>query len=300
MANGTYGIRKPAFITADDVDIFYYYRPNRNSESPDFNEFKKLNAEDVFTTCSCDGETLPGMYDLKLPVEEFGEKGIYTIYIKPKEITAHIVDVSTLTGNFSNIRGIVLNSNELTGVSTANGDLVGYRVEYYGQDDTRLTDYRIITSNNYCEPVAQNITSTTQKGIRYRFNDSSNLIFCTLTPSSAMSFKANALPTIGTTGQHVSLINTKFNPVSLEIEMVDHDVESISTMLEGDQVRNLNHGIITTFDKDGNIYHQAKYGNISKPDENLNSDFKIAYRESYISSEKGDYEIIKAQGVNGR
>ena len=292
MANGTYGVKKPAFITEEDVDIFYYYRPNRNSEAPDFSEFRKLTDPGVFSTCSYSGETLPGMYDLKLPVDKFGRKGIYTIYIKPKEISTNIVDVSTLTGNFANIRGIVIqNSNGFS-----NGDLVGWRVEYFDTDGkTRLSDYRIITSNNLCEPVAQNMNTTVQKGVRYRFNSASNLMFCTLTPTTSLSFNAGDLPTLGITGQDIRLINTKFNPVAMEIEMVDYDEEGIATMLEGDQVRDLNHGIITTFDKDGNIYHQARYGNITNTAEHLNADFKIAYNESYIRSEKDDYETIKQQ-----
>lgn len=297
MANGTYGIKKPAFITYNDVEIFYYYRPNRNSESPDFSEFKALEPSSVFTQCYCNnGEILPGMYDLKLPADTFGEKGIYTIYIKPKEIRTSIVDVSTLTGNYSNIRGIVLDNSNIGGL--ANGDLVGYRVEYFN-DGERLSDYRIITSNNLCEPVAQNMNSTTQKGIRYRFNNSSTLMFCTLTPTTAMSFKQNSLPNIGATGQEIRLVNTKFNPVAIEIEMVDHDEETLATMLEGDQIRNLNNGIITTFDKDGNVYHQARYGNITNVAEGLNSDFKITYRNSYISGEKDDYETIKDKTYNG-
>ena len=299
MANGTYGIKKPAFIDYNDVDIFYYYRPNRNSESPDFSEFKKLDAEDVFSACYCDDEILPGMYDLKLPVDKFGEKGIYTIYIKPKEIVTTIVDVSTLTGNFSNIRGIVINANSVGSLSVSNGSLVGYRVEYFN-NGVRSQDYRIITSNNFCEGVAQNLNTTTQKSIRYRFNDSSNLVFCTLTPTTAMSFKANALPNIGTTGQEIRLVNTKFNPVCLELEMVEHDEETISTMLEGDQIRNLNAGLITTFDKDGNIYHQAEYGNVVNVERGLNSDFKIKHEDSYISSEKTDMESIKNEIRNGR
>lgn len=293
MANGTYGVKKPAYITADDVEIFYYYRPNRNSESPDFQAFKKVEDPAAwFSQCYIENgeEILPGMYDLKLPVEEFGKKGIYTIYIKPREINAVIADVSTLTGNFSNIRGIVI---ENTG-GWANGDLVGWRVEYF-KDDTRLEDYRIITSNNLCEPVSQNMNTVTQKSVRYRFNNSSNLMFCTLTPTAAMSFNQTNLPSLGLTGQKIRLVNTKFNPVALEIEMVDYDEEGIATMLEGDQVRDLNHGIITTFDSDGNIYHQARYGNITNVAEGMNSDFKIAYRETYIRSEKDDYETIKEQ-----
>ena len=70
-----------------------------------------------------------------------------------------------------------------------------------------------------------------------------------------MSFKSNSIPYIGKSSQRISLINTKFDAIMLEIEMVDHDLETISTMLEGDQLRNLETNTITTFNEDGGIYH---------------------------------------------
>jgi hypothetical protein len=235
------------------------------------------------------------MYNLRLPLEYFGKKGIYTVYIKPKEIETRIIDVSTLTGNYTNIRGIVISTS---GIS--DNDLTGYRVEYFNYDDDTVREpyYRIITSCNRCEPVSQNAAgSTMQKSVRYRFNESSNLYFCTLTPSTALSFKSNDLPNIGQTGQKVHLVNTKFNPVMVEIEMVSHDADTISVMLEGSQLRNLDNGIITTFDEDGNIYHQAAYGNITNPEEGMHTDFKIRYENSIIRTEDR-LDEIKEQ-ING-
>ena len=68
----------------------------------------------------------------------------------------------------------------------------------------------------------------------------------------------------------------------VEIEMVEHDAETISTMLEGDQLRNLDMGTITTFNKDGGIYHQARYGNAVNPDDNEHYDFKVSQGDSEI------------------
>ena len=294
MSNGTYGIRKPAKVDYNDIDIFYHYRPTRGSDAPGFSEFVKLDAASVFFPSKYGGENLDGLYNLRLPLEQFGRKGIYTIYIRPKAIKAKILDVSTLTGNYSNIRGIVLSSTAVEG-KESNGSLVGYRVEY---DDG---SYKIITSNNKCEPVSHNVAgSAMEKSVRYRFNDNSNLFFCTLTPSTALSFKANATPNIGKTGEEVTLVNTNFNPVMLEIEMVKHDADTISTMLEGNQIRNLDKGIITTFDEDGNIYHQAAYGNITT-EEGLNSDFKMVYTDPYVKSEENKLDEIREQVIrNGR
>ena len=298
MANGTYGIKKPATINPSDVEILYSYKPTRGSESPEFKGFKTIDADSVLNKCkSEDGITeISGLYNLRLPLEIFKNKGFYTIYIKPKETDVNTIDVSTLTGDYANVRGIVFNVDNLSSnnIQTENGSLVGYRIEYPNGE------YRIITSSNRCEPVSQNASnqSSIQKGIRYRFNDSSDLIFCTVTPSTAASFKSTALPYIGMPGESVKLVNTKFNPVMIEVEMTNHDIDTVSTMLEGAQVRNLDNGIITTFDEDGNIYHQAAYGNIVKANEDMHADFKIPYDENYESSEKEKFEEIVNQVRN--
>ena len=88
---------------------------------------------------------------------------------------------------------------------------------------------------------------------------SSNYLFCTVTPSSSSTFKPNVTPYIGVPGGKVALINTKFNPVMIEIEMVEHDAETLTYMIEGDQIRDRDNGIITTYNKDKEIYHQADY-----------------------------------------
>lgn len=303
ITNGTYGTKKPAFITPDDVDIFYFYRPTRSTDSQDFSTGFQVLDSSLLMTTNYEKEdktvsVLPGMYNLKLPVDKFGTPGIYTIYIKPKEITATISDISVLTA-YPNIRGIVLNINNINTTNTNmfnNGGLIGYRIDYYNNDGTQMDMYRIITSNNRCEPVSQNFNDVTGKGIKYRLNNSSNLIFCTVTPSTAMSFNPNDLPSLGSTGQQIKLVNTKFNPISLEIEMVEHDVQDVVTMLEGDQIRNLDNAIITTFNKDGEIYHQAEYGNIVDTAAGTHTDFKFAKdRTNFDANEKEKMEEIKEQ-----
>ena len=273
--NNVYGTKRPANISGDDIDIFYHYRPSRSTDSPSFDGFKQLNSNILtkvnYTNINNEETLLSGMYNLRLPINEFKESGIYTIYIKPKEIETQILDVSTLAA-FPNIRGIVLrvDGDKLN----ANGALVGYRVEYVDNYE-RNEDFRIITSSNRCEPISQNMNDSYQKGVRYRFNESSDLMFCTLTPSTGNSFKSNSEPFIGRTGQTIYLVNTKFNPISIEIEMTDHDIETISTMLEGDQMRNLDLNMITTFDNKGNIYNQVKMGSFIDPYSGHAHDFKV-------------------------
>jgi hypothetical protein len=109
-----------------------------------------------------------------------------------------------------------------------------------------------------------------------------------------MSFKSNSLPYIGSVGSEVIIASTKSNPVCLEIEMVEHDVEDVTTMLEGSQIRNLDNGLITTFNKDGDIYYQAEYGNTVDTKTGIHSDWKNKRTSSNIvNAEKDRMELIQ-------
>ena len=255
--NNVYGTKRPANITSDDVDIFYSYRPSRAEDSAEYSTFKKLDSKLLMNTSGktddSNVEVLPGMFDLRLPLDIFGNVGIYTIYIKPKEIRTKILHISTLAA-YPDVRGLVLDTNGMS-----NGSLVGYRIEYFNESGDREDDFRIITSNNRCEPVAQVFNDATQNGVRYRFNDAASLMFCTVTPSTSLSFNSNTLPNIGAVGQEIALINTKFNPLCIEVEMVENDAETIATMLNGDQIRDLEHATITTFNKNHEPFSQFSY-----------------------------------------
>lgn len=300
MANGTYGSKKPAFITSNDVDIFYSYRPTRSTEDTSSNVFKQIDSDILYTVeaTSADGNlnlgTLPGVYNLRLPLDIFGRVGFYTVYIKPKEIKTSIIDVSTLAA-YPNVRGIVLNTNSFDedGSIGNNGELIGYRIEYFDTTDPtkRLDTYRLITSNNKCAPITQNLNDSLSTDIKYSFNDSSNLTFCTVTPSSSLSFNSGSYPFIGEKGQIIALINTKFNPIMLDIEITEHSIETISTMLEGDQLRNLDAAIITTFNSDGGVYHQACYGEVVDSEKNTHHDYKI--QTTTTTDEAAKLEEIK-------
>ena len=84
-------------------------------------------------------------------------------------------------------------------------------------------------------------------------------MFCTVTPSTSLSFNTNTLPNIGTVAQTISLINTKFNAICIEVEMVENDAETLATMLNGDQIRDLEHATITTFNKEHEPFSQFSY-----------------------------------------
>jgi hypothetical protein len=208
-------------------------------------------------------EYIEGMYNLQLPLSEFNKKGFYTVYIKPREIEAVIADVGSLTA-FPNVMGIVVDTTDIRNSSIMakarkNNELVGYRIIYLDENGTRQDYYRIITSNNKCEPVVQEPNSSSDKSYSYRYEDSSSLIFITVSPSSAPTFKSNALPYIGKPTQRILLVNTFFEPIQLDIEMTTHTLDTISYMLENSQLRDLDNGLVTTFNNENEIYHQAEH-----------------------------------------
>lgn len=251
--SGIYGTVKPANININkDVDIFYSYKPDRSYDSS--TTFKKLEASNLIKATTDEMTTIDGLYNMKLPLSVFGDKGIYTVYIKPKEFELDIYAISTLQ-NYPDVRGVIFQATDFDESLTVDNALVGYRIQY-GDNEEEFT--RIITSSNLCYVVP----SAGQNKFALYSNSgnagSSNgkLIFCTVTPSTANGFTANHLPSIGEAGQTVKIANTKFNPVMFEIEMVEHDMETLSYMLEGDQVRNLDNGTFTVYNKDHEIYKQ--------------------------------------------
>ena len=270
MATGTYGIVRPADISPDDVEIFYHYTPSRDKIGN--TNLIKLNSNEVLfkidnpnkTQSNITGfEVFGGMYTLKLPATSFSAKGFYSIIIKPVEIRTKIVDVGVLSA-FPDTIGILFDlssipQNFLT--KFENNGLVGYRVEYLNPNqsvsDVKINNFfRVITSNNRAEPVNQNLTNSNQKAIRYRFNDNSTLTFCTVSPSSASNVKPNALPFVGQPNQQVIITNTFFNPIMLEVEMVEQDIETIAYGLFGNQTKSLEDGIYTIYNFNNDIYKQ--------------------------------------------
>ena len=64
-------------------------------------------------------------------------------------------------------------------------------------------------------------------------------------------------------------------------------------MLEGDQIRNLDLGMITTFNKDGEIYHQSTYGTVTNSERSINHDVKITNEDVINTAEADKYQEIK-------
>lgn len=266
MALGTYGTVRPADMSPEDVEIILNYTPSRDVTTNFV--LTKLNAADVLTPYfhnantggNADLEILGGLYNLKLPAEEFNKIGIYTLYIRPAEIRTTITDCGVLSA-LPNVKGLII---DLNGVPAqyrnrfTNQGLVGYRIEYLNEDGTKIPNfYRIITSSFYCEPVISNLTNSSQKAIRYRYVDGgSDLIFCTVSPSSAPSNKASATPFIGQPNQNIIMTNTYFNPISVDIELAEHDIDTLAIALYGNQTKSMEDGIYTLYDRNLNIYKQ--------------------------------------------
>ena len=267
MSLGSYGLSIPINIKDSEisnlVDISFCYHETRSYDSITNAAFKTLPSGVLTRARREDGtDVVEGMYNLQLPLSEFNKKGFYTVYIKPKEIKATITDIGTLTA-FPDVRGIVLdttriNSDYLKEKARKNNELTGYRIVFLDDNNGRQDYYRIITSNNKCEPVVTMPATSSDKTYTYRYEDSSTLTFITVSPSAAAMFKDNQSPYIGKVGQNILLVNTLFEPIQLDIEMVTHDADTISNMLEGSQLRDLDNGLITTFNENDEIYHQKE------------------------------------------
>jgi hypothetical protein len=292
--NNTYGSIRPSIVNiSNDVEIFYHYRPTRNSEDTSFTSFKKVS--DVTSMLSIaefedsEEETsdfrLPGMYNLSLPVSIFSRVGFYTVYIRPKEIKATIKDIGVLAA-YTDINGVVIDLNEQTDQSNLfqSDALNGYRIDYYEDDGDGLKRqdyYRIITGCNRCEPITQNLSSANTNSNGYRFNSSGSLCFLTVTPNSSPSYKAGSTPFIGSPNQTIRISNTKFDPVMIEVEICRHDIETLNTVIDGNQIRALDNGLVTTYNENGEIYSQKEF---------------FSLKDNYTQSDR--YEVKKDRTDN--
>jgi len=238
---GNYGIKRPADVSPNDIEVVVVYTPNRNLGNQQV-VTKFIGTEvitpifDVDSTGNSTLEILGGLYNLELPSQ-----------------TVWVHDLNKL---------VRLND-----------------------DGTKLPNtFNIITTSFLAEPVSENNTNSSQKTVKYSFNDGGSLLYCTVTPNVAPSFKPTARPFIGFKGQNVILTNTSFNPIVKEVELVDYDLESIAIGLFGDQTKSIDDGIYTLYDFDGNIYTQFDLYEIRDvADEPL---YEVRTRRDVIDSNK--------------
>ena len=266
MSIGSYGTIRPSDVSPQDVEIIMNYTPTR--DVTDQFVLTKLDAPTILKPYFANSETggnagvevLGGLYNLTLPANQFNALGIYTLYLRPAQIRTVITDCGVLSA-LPNVKGLVI---DISNVPTQYQNkfvpqgLVGFRIEYLNNDGSKIPNFfRVVTSSFYCEPVVSNEINTSQKSIRYRYVDGdSNLIFLTLSPSSSPTNKPNATPYIGQPDQDIIITNTFFNPISLEVEMVEYDISSLAIALYGNQTKSIDDGIYTIYDSQNNIYKQ--------------------------------------------
>ena len=266
MAISSYGTIRPSDVSPEDVQIILNYTPTR--DITDNFVLTQLDAQSIlkpyFNNTETGGnagvEVLGGLYNLTLPADTFNAVGIYTLYIRPAQIRTIITDCGVLSA-LPNVKGIIIDISNVPAQYqnkfVAQG-LTGFRVEYLNPDGSKIPNFfRVITSAFFCEPVITNEVNVTQKSIRYRYVDGdSNLIFLTLSPSSSPTNKPNATPFIGQPNQSIIITNTFFNPLTLEIEMVEYDISSLAIALYGNQTKSIDDGIYTIYDAENNIFRQ--------------------------------------------
>ena len=266
MATGTYGTVRPADVSPADVEIILNYTPSRDETDNfllttlDANAVLKPYFNNSATGGNANVEILGGLYNLKLPADQFNKVGIYTLFIRPAQIRTKIKDCGVLS-SLPNVKGLVF---DLTDVPSAyrnkfvSQGLTGFRIEYLNSDGTKIPNFfRLITSSFFCEPVVQNLTNSSQKAIRYRYTENNtNLMFCTVSPSSSPTNKPNATPYIGQPNQNVIITNTFFNPMTLDIEIAEHDFSTLAIALFGNQTKSMDDGVYTMYDNNNNIYRQ--------------------------------------------
>jgi len=295
MSVGNFGNIRPSDVNINDIDIFYNFTPNRETEST---EFFRINTTEVLSELEVPVDEqisgreniLEGMYDLKLPATIFNQTGFYNIYIKPKTINLEITDCGVLSA-LPTVKGIIIDANDLDVELTENNALQGYRIEYINDDGTKLRNVvRYVVTSNKVIPVTENVGNTSQRTVRYRFDDSGSLIFLQVTPSSSSSLKPNELPFIGVAGQNIKMSNTFFNPILLEVEMVENTIDSVIDYVAGEQIKDVDNGIFTNYDGDRNILRQFDLYEI-KDDTSNTSLYEVKERRENIDNSQDFNEV---------
>jgi hypothetical protein len=289
MALGITGIIKPATVDLTDVEVLYSFTPNRITKPGNF--FPIASTTDVLEKRFINGNSttaLQGMYLMKMSSTIFNSVGFYTIMIRPRQITATILDCGILS-QLPDQKGIVLDTNEqaVANLSSklAPGGLCGFRIEYLNPDNTITNNlFTTVAYSNRCEAITQQANSTSQNSVVYRFNDVGSLLYLSVTPSTSPSIKPNALPFIGVAGQKIIISNTYFDPQVIDIELTEYDLKKIALLVNGERTLNIQTGIENIYDDSRNILAQSTLYDIK--DEFQNPLFKVKQNNTDINEEQ--------------
>lgn len=254
MAVGIYGTKKLASVDFNDVDILYAYSASREvvgdlQFQPMYgsiteNELRKLAGSD-------------GAYKLRLPATIFNRLGFYTVILKPKTFQTQIVDCSVVVTNTDteiqiSKKGIII--PKLNFQDT--GSLIGYRVEYIDENGIKIKNFhRIITSSDLVS-VSVNTQNNQPNNTTYVLNPNGNNLFLTVSPDESSLISNQQQPSLGSAGQQILISNTFFDPVMIEVEMVDQNIRTLGRILTGNSIRDNLSGRLSYFDEQGNLWKQ--------------------------------------------
>lgn len=291
MAVGIYGSKKLADCDFNDVDILYSFSPTRD-ELGDFqlnplfsnvtnNEFRKFLGGD-------------GAYKLRLPATVFNQLGFYVILIKPKSFETEIVDCSfVVTSNDQEVqiskKGIVI--PKLSFQST--GSLIGYQLEYFDDNGVKIKNFhRIITSNDLVSVNPSNASSNASS-TSYVIDPNGNQLFLTLTPDEVSLISNESKPDLGKAGQKIIISNTFFDPVMIEVEMVDQNIKTLSYGIFGNAIKDLETGVFSIFDENNNLYKQ--YNLLTRKKQFSNGRLDIKEERTSINLDQNFFDT--SQGI---
>jgi hypothetical protein len=254
MSVGIYGSVKNANVTFNDVDVLYTYQSSREQigdlqmtpvyQNPTDGDVKKVLGAD-------------GLYKLRLPANIFNQVGFYSILIKPKSFETEIIDCTfVVTSDDNQIeiskKGIVIPALQF---QQSNG-LVGYQIEYYDNNGVKINNlHRIVTSSNLVSVSTNNTTIQSGNASKtYVLDNNGTNLFLTLSPDE--NYLVSNSQDIGGKGQTVEISNTFFDPLYVEVEMVDQNLKTLSYALYGNSTRDLQSGVYSIFDENNQLYKQ--------------------------------------------
>ena len=291
MAVGIYGSKKLSDSDYNDCDIFYTYSTDRNSiGSTQFLPlFNSVTNNELTKMLGVDGA-----YKLRLPASIFNKLGFYLVLIKPKSFTTTISDCSYVVTNTDqeiqiSKKGIVIPKLQFQ----STGSLVGYQVEYFDSNGTKIKNFhRIITSSDLVSISPSTNSSTNPSSTSYILDASGSQLFLTLTPDEISLISNTQAADLGSAGQSIIVSNTFFDPMMMEIELVDQTVKTLSYGIFGNAIRDESNGVFSIFDSNNSLYKQYNLLTVKSTFNNANLDIKqertnINLNDNFFSISQG-------------
>ena len=259
-------------VSKDDIDCLYAYSPSNEVTGNMVLKplYSQMTNADFQKMLGADG-----VYRMRLPATLFNELGFYTVLIKPKSFELQIQDcsviVSTSAGQTTiSQKGIVIPNIQINGGQS----LVGYQIEYFDNNGVKIKNFFKIIASSDRVSVSTNTNTANPIQKTYVLDPNGASLFLTVTPDEGGSISSSQSVNIGSAGQTIILSNTFFDPVLVEVEMVDQDIKTLSYGVFGNSQRDLETGIYTVFDENNNIYKQYNIGSIKKVTSNGIIEFK--------------------------